>query len=48
MRIAIKLNDYETQIIYVIAVLLILSLLVWRDLLVLIGRDSITLSEGSR
>ena len=48
MRISVKLNNWETQVIYVILSLLVLSCLIWRDMLLLIGRDSITLSEGSR
>lgn len=47
-RYLIKWNKWNTQIVLTLVILLFIIYLVWRDLLIILGRESLTINTGVR
>ena len=48
MRFSTKWNNWFTQYIFILFILLITFLLIWRDLMIILGRDNICLKNSTR
>ena len=48
MRFSIKWNKYKVQIFLTSLILLFITMIIWRDILIIFGRENVTLKNSSR